>query len=406
MTDPARFEPVDHAHMRRAVALARRGQGPASPNPSVGCVVADRERVVGEGWTQAFGGAHAERIALEAAGGEARGATLYVTLAPCAHHGKTPPCTDAILEAGIARAVIALEDPDPVSLDGAAILRDGGVAVETGLGAAEALAGLAGFLKHQALGRPLVRYKYAMSLDGRIATRTGDSRWISAEAARAEVQAMRAESDAILVGAQTARADNPRLNVRLARDAIEEPAPAWQPRRVVVDARCAVSPAARLFREAGGPVVILTTSTASREKRQALGEAGAKVLVCEQAGTGDAPRVDLKAGLHGLAELGVRTCLCEGGGELAAGLLEAGLLDEIVAYVAPVLIGGRAAVGPLGGEGIARMAEAMRLDGFTAEPVGADVRLTARVGDWSWAEALLEGAVPLAPEAPEGADDA
>ncbi|MFH0911447.1 MAG: bifunctional diaminohydroxyphosphoribosylaminopyrimidine deaminase/5-amino-6-(5-phosphoribosylamino)uracil reductase RibD [Planctomycetota bacterium] len=367
-----RFSESDRARMRTALELARKGLGAASPNPAVGCVIVKHGRVAGEGFTQAFGGPHAEPVALLAAGETARGATAYVTLMPCAHRGKTGPCTDALIQAGVVRVVAAVEDPDPVSLDGASVLRAAGVAVETGLLADEALSVIDGFVKHLRTGLPVVRLKFAMTLDGKTATRAGESRWISSPEAREQVQILRAESDAALVGAGTVLLDNPRLNVR--------DASRWQPRRVVADSRCRTPLDARLFSEPGGEVVILTTASSPPESRKALEGAGARVLVVpEKRG-----RVDLTEGLKALAGLGVRSVLCEGGGTLAGALFDAGLVDEVIVYVAPKILGGEDAPSPVEGEGFARMADALLLTHVVTERVGPDLCLRGRVGEWGW----------------------
>jgi diaminohydroxyphosphoribosylaminopyrimidine deaminase/5-amino-6-(5-phosphoribosylamino)uracil reductase len=385
------WTPEDEEHMRRALDLARGALGWASPNPAVGCVLVRDEEIVGEGCTEPYGGLHAERVALRAAGADARGATAYVTLAPCAHQGKTPPCTDALLEAGVVRVVAGMPDPNPESLDGAEILRAGGVCVEVGCLADEALAVVAGFVKCLRSGLPYLCYKYAMTADGRLATRTGHSRWISGPAARAEVQGFRREADAVMVGIGTVLADDPRLNVRPPESAGRPVAGhgaerVWQPRRVVVDAACRTPAEARLLAEAGGTVTILTTEAAPEERRRALAAAGASVLAVAADADG---RVDLQAGLRALAEAGVRSILCEGGPTLAGALYDEGLIDEVIVYLASLLIGGREAPGPLGGVGAETMAGAAPLwrGGWTR--AGDDLRLRGRVGNWNWAEDIL-----------------
>jgi diaminohydroxyphosphoribosylaminopyrimidine deaminase / 5-amino-6-(5-phosphoribosylamino)uracil reductase len=369
------FSDADTAFMRRALELARKALGPASPNPAVGCVIAAGDTVAGEGWTQPFGGPHAEVQALEEAGSAARGATAYVTLMPCAHTGKTPPCAPALIDAGIVRVVAALEDPNPESLDGAQVLRDGGVGVECGLCAEEAFGIIAGFVKHLRTGLPLVRLKYAMTLDGKIATRTGSSQWISSGESRGEVQRLRRESDAVLVGVGTVLADDPRLNVR-------DPQSAWQPRRCIVDSRCRTPADAHIFSERGGEVVILCSASAPEAERKRLAAAGATVIAV---GDSDGDRPDLDAALKALAGTGVRTILCEGGATLAGALFDARLADEVIAYVAPKLAGGAEALSPLGGEGVECMADALPLARVRYGQSGPDLRIRARVGAWEWA---------------------
>lgn len=368
----------DREFMARALELARRGRGRTSPNPAVGCVLAADGRIVGEGWHRRCGGPHAEAEALAAAGAAARGATAYVTLMPCNHHGKTPPCTEALLRAGVKRVVAALADPNPVSSGGTERLRAAGVAVDLlprdAAQAREAAYLMRGFLKELATGLPFLKLKMAMTLDGRTATRSGDSRWISSAESRQTVQAMRAESDAVLVGIGTARADDPRLNVR-------DPA-LPQPRRVIVDPRLELSPEARLFREPGGPVIVVTAAETNPGQTKLLEQAGASVLKAGR--QDDCKRVDLAGALAALAALGVREALCEGGAGLAGGLFDAGLIDEVAFFVAPKLAGGAKAPGLLHGTGVETISNCAAVRGLAAAPSGADLLLTGKVGDWSW----------------------
>jgi diaminohydroxyphosphoribosylaminopyrimidine deaminase/5-amino-6-(5-phosphoribosylamino)uracil reductase len=368
--------------MLRAVALARRGLGAVSPNPPVGCVIARGETVLAEGWHARFGGLHAEAAALEAAGERARGATAYVTLMPCAHHGKTPPCADALLRAGVSRVVVACADPNPLSAGGAERLRAGGVRVETGCRAREAALVMRGFLKHARTGRPLLTLKMAATLDGKTATPSGESAWISSPESRTRVQAMRAASDAVLVGVGTVLRDDPRLTLRPC------PPRRGQPLRAILDSFARTPPDARLFREPGGEVLILTTQAAPAGRRAALESAGARVLPVETAeevgGGASSPRADPAAALRALAEQGAREVLSEGGATVAGALFDAGLIDEIALFVAPKLLGGAGSAPILAGTGIDRMADAVVLHDLAAEPSGPDLLLRARVGDWSW----------------------
>ncbi|MFW5858282.1 MAG: bifunctional diaminohydroxyphosphoribosylaminopyrimidine deaminase/5-amino-6-(5-phosphoribosylamino)uracil reductase RibD, partial [Planctomycetota bacterium] len=283
---PMRPQPdraADEIHMRRAIALSRKALGWASPNPAVGCVLVREGTGVGEGWTAPYGGPHAEVAALAAAREAARGATAYVTLAPCAHHGKTPPCTAALLAAGVARVVVAVDDPDPVSRDGVAVLRQAGVSVDLGCCDAEALDVLGGFVKTIATGLPLVRLKYAMTLDGRIASRTGHSRWVSGAEARAEVHRFRAESDAVLVGVGTVLADDPRLTARDAEGALDPASgQTWQPRRVVLDSHGRTPASACVFDCPGGEAVVVTTERIPDDRWAALASCGATILPCPE----------------------------------------------------------------------------------------------------------------------------
>ncbi len=358
---------ADAEHMRAALALAARGLGNTWPNPSVGCVLVKDGRVVGRGWTQPGGRPHAEAVALACAGEAARGATAYVTLEPCSHHGRTPPCCDALIRAGVARVVAALRDPDS-RVDGRGLnrLREAGVAVEEGLLGAEAAALNAGFLARIAQGRPLVTLKIGATLDGRIATAAGESRWITGEAARREVHLLRARHDAVLVGSGTALADDPDLTCRIPG---ADPVPVL---RVVADSRLRLPPASRLVRTArGGAPTWLLTGTGHRPAALApFLAAGVEVVVIRRArgGVGLQPRAMLAA----LAARGVTRVLAEGGASLAAALLAADLVDRIAWFHAPALLGAdaRAAVAELE---VGRLAAAPRFRLAETRAVGADV---------------------------------
>ncbi len=331
----------------------------------VGAVVVRDGQIVGRGWHRQVGGPHAEIEALRAAGDAARGATLYVTLEPCNHHGRTPPCVDAVLEAGIARVVACHRDPNRVAAGGFERLRAAGVEVEHGGSARlERLARDAvrlnlRFLIPAVHGRPEVTLKWAMSLDGRIATATGESQWISSPAGRRWGLALREEHDAILVGIGTVLADNPRLDRRLGL--------AGRPNlRVILDRRLRTPPGARLF-QVDGPVLIYTEA-AARDRWTALEERGARIVAL--------PSVEPAAVLSDLYERGVRSVLVEGGGEVHASFAESGLFDRVGVDCAPLLIGGRSAPGPLGGEGFASLANAARLEDFEVRRRGGDLLLT------------------------------
>ncbi|MCL4837997.1 MAG: bifunctional diaminohydroxyphosphoribosylaminopyrimidine deaminase/5-amino-6-(5-phosphoribosylamino)uracil reductase RibD [Thermoanaerobaculia bacterium] len=343
--------------MRRALALAARGRYRTSPNPMVGAVVLRDGRRVGEGYHRRVGGPHAEVEALAAAGAAARAATLFVTLEPCDHHGRTPPCTEAILAAGVVRVVAAHRDPDPrVRGAGLARLRAAGVEVEEGPLAAEAVRLNLRYLVPKLLGRPLVTLKWAASLDGKIATAGGESQWISGPAARRWALALRDEHDAVLVGIGTALADDPRLDRRLGL--------AGGPgTRVVLDRRLRLPPTARLF-DGPGPV-LLYTEAAEGPAWEALAGRGAAVVRLE--------RVEPAAVLGDLARRGVGSVLVEGGGEILAAFAAAGLFERVTGALAPLLIGGRAALGPLGGNGIGRLAEAPRVESLRWRRRGADL---------------------------------
>jgi diaminohydroxyphosphoribosylaminopyrimidine deaminase / 5-amino-6-(5-phosphoribosylamino)uracil reductase len=359
----------DEAWMARAVALAEGGRGATSPNPMVGAVLVRDGRVVGEGFHQAAGRAHAEAAALAAAGADAAGATCYVTLEPCAHHGRTPPCADALVAAGVARVVAAMADPDP-RVDGAGLarLRAAGVEVVTGVGAEAATEQNAAYLTHRRLGRPRVTLKAAASLDGKVAAPDGTSQWITGPAARADGHRLRAEADAVLVGAGTALADDPRLTVRLPGHA------GRQPLRVLADASGRVGPGGHLF-DGEAPTLVATTPAAPAAAVDAWKAAGAEVLICKQDPGGQG--VDLPDLTRGLAARGVLELLVEGGPRLQASLWAAGLADRLVWYLAPLAIGGAGAPGLLGGAGAATLADARRLRLASVDRLGDDLRLVA-----------------------------
>lgn len=355
--------------MGRALRLARAALGSTSPNPAVGAVVVRDGVAVGEGYTLPPGQAHSEVGALRQAGAAAQGATLYVTLEPCCHYGRTPPCTDAIISAGIGRVVYAAGDPNPrVAGGGVAALRDAGISVEhCPEPAADDL--YRAFGKHIRTGRPFVVAKFAMSLDGKIATRTGHSQWITGPAARGRVQQMRKEMDAIMVGIGTALVDDPQLT---ARDEWGNPlASDWQPVRVVLDSGARLPVSAQLLRQPGR-TIIATGGAADASRCAALADAGA----CVKAFPGCDGRVNLPALLDYLGGLGIVSVLAEGGGATLGALLDAGLVDQAQAFIAPVLIGGALAPSPVAGDGVAVMPDAVRLESTTLEQIGADWLIT------------------------------
>lgn len=329
--------------MRAALALARRSLGRTWPNPAVGCVIVRDGRVIARGRTQDGGRPHAEAYAMAQAVEPLAGATVYVTLEPCAHHGRTPPCADALVAAGVARVVSALEDPDPrVKGQGHAKLRAAGVAVEVGEGAGEAAEINAGFLLRLTHGRPLFHLKLAGSLDGRIATASGESKWITGEAARADGQRLRATHDAILIGIGTAEADDPELTCRLPGLASHSPL------RIVLDSQARLAVTSKLAATARQtPVWVLCTQVAPTARRAALQKAGVEIIEVAAGGEG---RVDVGNAARALGERGLTRVLVEGGGEIAASFLKAGLVDRISSYRAGLALGGdgRSAVGKLG----------------------------------------------------------
>ncbi len=367
--------------MAEALELARRVLGTTSPNPAVGAVVVRDGRVVGRGATRPVGGPHAERVALAEAGGLARGATLYVTLEPCCHQGRTPPCTDAIIEAGIAEVHVATLDPNPlVNGRGVRALIDRGIRVVVGEHEAEARRLNEWFFKYITTGRPFVLAKYAMTLDGKVAARTGDSRWVTGPAARAYVHRLRAQVDAVVVGVGTVLADDPALTAR--PEEFGGPPPTRQPLRVVVDSRGRTPPAARVL-DGTAPTLIAATPLADPEKLEAFKARGAEVLILPAAGG----RVDLEALMAELGRRQVAWLLVEGGGRLLGSLFDLGLIDRVLAFVAPKLIGGAEAPGPVGGSGRPRMADAVRLEGVEIERLGEDLLVSGRP---AWSAAGLE----------------
>jgi diaminohydroxyphosphoribosylaminopyrimidine deaminase/5-amino-6-(5-phosphoribosylamino)uracil reductase len=323
----------DLAFMRAALALARRGLGNTWPNPAVGCVIVNDGCVVGRGWTQPGGRPHAETEALSRAGSAAKGATAYVSLEPCSHHGKTPPCAEALIAAGVSRVVAAIEDPDPrVSGRGMKRLRDAGIAVETGLCGEEAAELNAGFFSRVKEGRPLVTLKLATSLDGRIATASGESRWITGPAARERAHLLRATHDAVLVGTGTALADDPQLTCRL--PGLDHRSPV----RLVLDRHLHLPATLRLFVEpAAWPTWVAALPSADPARHAALAGQGVKIITAEPDAVGG---IDLAALLRRLGDEGLTRLLVEGGGILAAALLRLGLVDRLVWMRAPMIIGG------------------------------------------------------------------
>jgi diaminohydroxyphosphoribosylaminopyrimidine deaminase/5-amino-6-(5-phosphoribosylamino)uracil reductase len=326
-------DPNDLAHMRAALTLARRGLGNTWPNPAVGCIIVKDGRIVGRGWTQKGGRPHAETEALARVGAAARGATVYVSLEPCSHHGKTPPCAEALIAAGVARVVAAVEDPDPrVSGRGLARLREAGIAVETGICTAEAGELNAGFFTRVRHGRPLATLKLATSLDGRIATATGESRWITGPAARERAHLLRATHDALLVGTGTALADDPQLTCRL--PGLETRSPV----RIVLDRLLRLPARLRLFTEDARALTWVVALASSNLDRQAeLATSGIKIIA---AAPDHAGNIDLAALLRQLGDEGLTRLLVEGGGQLAAALLRQGFVDRLVWMRAPMAIGG------------------------------------------------------------------
>lgn len=358
----------------RALELADLALGRCSPNPAVGAVLVRDGVIVGEGYTQPPGGAHAEVMALRQAGEQARGAALYVSLEPCCHHGRTPPCTDALIAAGVREVHAAMLDPNPlVNGRGIEALRQAGIAVHLGERAEEAARLNEGFIKYVRTGLPFVTVKYAMTLDGKSATQGGDSRWISSEASRTRVHRLRERADAILTGIGTVLADDPQLTVRLPAEA-RRPGPPHQPLRVVVDSRGRIPATARLLQdEYAARTIIATTEETATCLRQTLAGTPAEVLPLPAQGG----RVDLAALMQELGRRGVLNVLVEAGGTLVAALLEHRLVDRLLVFVAPKISGGACAPSPVGGAGVARMADALAISIDRVERIGSDILIEA-----------------------------
>lgn len=353
----------DTRYLKLALALGRRGLGQCWPNPAVGCVLVKDGRVVGRGQTQPGGRPHAERVALDQAGAAANGATAYVSLEPCAHHGQTPPCAEGLISAGVTRVVAALEDPDPrVSGGGFAMLRDAGITVCTGLLKNEAEMDLAGFLTRVIKGRPYITLKLASSFDGRIATASGHSQWITGPAARAWVHGARARHDAVMVGAGTARADDPMLTVR-------DMGVAHQPVRIVVSRRLDVPLMSQLARTAAQlPVWLCHGPDADPALIDTWRGVGAELVPCGLSGR----QLHIRSVMEALGARGLTRVLCEGGGALAASLLAEGLVDELVGFTAGFAIGAEGLPG-IGALGLDRLDGAARFQLVEARDIGGDV---------------------------------
>ncbi len=361
--------------MARALRLARRGLYTTHPNPRVGCVLVHDDIIVGEGFHRRAGEPHAERNALAMAGARARDATAYVTLEPCSHHGRTPPCADGLLEAGVRRVVVAMADPNPlVAGQGLETLRHVGVLVESGLLEPEARLLNAGFIKRMQRGRPLVRCKLAQSLDGRTAMASGESKWITGVAARRDVQRLRARSDAIVTGIGTVLADDPSMTVRLGVEelpGVESEAYLPSPLRVVLDPAGEMPAGTRMLRLPGDTLIFC--SVATEERMDALRRAGAEV----ERLPGDDKRVELDAVFERLARREVNEVLLEAGPTLAGAALAGGQIDELLIYTAPLIMGSRAR-GLFNLPGLERMGDRIELEIEDMRMVGRDLRVTAR----------------------------
>jgi diaminohydroxyphosphoribosylaminopyrimidine deaminase/5-amino-6-(5-phosphoribosylamino)uracil reductase len=356
----------DADYMRQALQLARRGEGRVEPNPMVGCVLVKDNRVIGRGYHQAFGGPHAEVNALGSCRQSPNGTTAYVTLEPCCYHGKTPPCVQALIEAGIQRVVASAFDPNPkVNGQGFALLRQAGISVTTGVCAEAGQDLIAPFTMLTRKARPWVILKWAQSLDGKIATHTGDSKWISDARARRHAHGVRGRLDAIVVGANTVLTDDPMLTSRISR-------PRRVATRVVLDRRLKTPLESRLVQSAvQAPVLIYCAKDAPPRKRKAIAKAG-----CETIGTDSL--VDV---LHDLARRGCTNVLVEGGGTVLGSFLDAGYVDEVHCYLTPRLIGGKEAISAFAGKGATRIADALPLTHAKLRTLGSGWFVQARVTD-------------------------
>jgi diaminohydroxyphosphoribosylaminopyrimidine deaminase/5-amino-6-(5-phosphoribosylamino)uracil reductase len=352
---------IHEKYMRRALQLARKGVGKTSPNPAVGCVIVKNGEVVGEGWHRKAGTPHAEVHALRAAGERAKGADLYVTLEPCSHHGKTPPCADAVIASKVARVFAGMVDPNPkVSGKGVARLKNAGIKVSSGLMEQECRCLNEPFIKHITTGIPFVTLKSAMTLDGMIASASGDSRWVTGEVARRHVHRLRSQSDAIMVGAGTVLVDDPLLTARI---------PGGQnPLRVVVDSRLRIPLTAQLLNSPTQAVTLIATLEGSPAARELLGKPGVELLLCKEK-VGEVDLLDL---LHQLGGRGVQSLLLEGGATLSGAFLRAGLVDKLILFYAPRILGG-GGIPLLAGPGAARMADAIPVRDVTVHRFGEDI---------------------------------
>jgi diaminohydroxyphosphoribosylaminopyrimidine deaminase/5-amino-6-(5-phosphoribosylamino)uracil reductase len=374
--DTLAYTQTDRAYLARAIELAANGAGRTHPNPIVGAVIATEDEVLGEGWHGELGGPHAEIYAIRNCGGaDLSAATLYVSLEPCCHHGLTPPCTDAIVAAGIRRVVVASDDPSIKAAGrGLGILRDEGVEVVTADGPMAQRARLLNqaFRKHARTGRPWVLFKSAMTLDGKVATRAGDSQWISGEQSRELAHHWRASVDAVAIGIGTALADDPQLTARV--DGVHH-----QPRRIVFDSLARLPVSSRLVQAtANVPLIVVASRAAPRIETDALVAAGAELIVV----SGENEPARVRSALDQLGSMGIASILLEGGPHLAGAFLDAGEIDEVRLFLAPMLLGGANARDPLEGEGVARISDAIRALTLDCARIGDDLLISARLREW------------------------
>ena len=361
----------DQHYMRLALDLARKAEGQTNPNPLVGAVLVKSGEVVAKGYHKKAGLPHAEIIALRKAGGKARGADLYVNLEPCCHHGRTPPCTEAIIAAGIKRVILGIRDPNRlVSGRGIRFLRNQGVEVVTGVLKRDCEKINESFIKYITTGRPWVILKSAFSLDGKIATRTGDSRWITGSKARAYVHRLRSRVDAVLVGAETVRVDDPQLTVRPKKKGMHNPA------RIIVAGKNTISISAKIFNNAHKERVIYAASASlSSARKKKLQEIGVEVLLVKH----KKEQVDLPLLMDKLGKMEITSIMIEGGSEISGNALKEKLIDKVICFLAPKIIGGKNAPGPVGGQGIAKLKDFIQVEDMSVEKLGNDLVIEGNI---------------------------
>ena len=366
-------------YMREALGLAVRGQGWVSPNPMVGAVIVKRGKIIGRGWHKLFGGPHAEIFALREAGAQSAGATLYCTLEPCNHTGKTPPCVEAILKAGIQTVVLGARDPNSVASGGVKTLESGGVTVITDICELECRRLNAPFFKRVQTGMPFVSLKWAMSADGKIATASGDSKWITGEKAREFGHVLRSRHDAVLIGINTLLADAARLNCRLTQTQTQNGAGCKQPRRVILDSRARTPMDAPLWSVAdAGAVIVICNNTVPKRRLAALRARGAELVVLKAKKN----RLPLTGVLEALIAQGILSVLVEGGSTILGAFVDERLADAAYAFIAPKIIGGRNAISAVGGEGVANVAAGLSLITPKVELLGEDVLMSGALSKW------------------------
>jgi len=361
----------DRHYMRLALDLARKAEGQTNPNPVVGAVLVKSGEVVAKGYHKKAGLPHAEIIALRKAGGKARGADLYVNLEPCCHHGRTPPCTEAIIAAGIKRVILGIRDPNRlVSGRGIRFLRNQGVEVVTGVLKRDCEKINESFIKYITTGRPWVILKSAFSLDGKIATRTGDSRWITGSKARAYAHRLRSKVDAVLVGAETVRVDDPQLTVRPKKKGMHNPV------RIIVAGKNTISISAKIFNNAHKERVIYAASASlSSARKKKLKEIGVEVLLVKH----KKEQVDLPLLMDKLGEMEITSIMIEGGSEISGNALKEKLIDKVICFLAPKIIGGKNAPGPVGGQGIAKLKDSIQIKEMSVEKLGNDLVIEGNI---------------------------